>query len=238
MRIALDALYAGKIEPLGTKAVPSGINKRAIPGPWRIVREGLVGDVQADSRHHGGPEKALHHYPREHYAAWIAEDPGLVDVLSSPGAFGENISTLGIDEGAICIGDVFAAGSTLIQVSQGRQPCWKLNVRFGRKGMALRVQQSGRTGWYYRVLREGVIEPENPLELRERPRPDWPLSRAIALLYRGVLDPGELSQMAQLPELSPSWRALAERRIATQAVEDWRARLDGPGSESNGRGKP
>jgi MOSC domain-containing protein YiiM len=232
MRIALGALYAGEIEPLGAKAVLSGINKRAIPGPWRVRRDGLVGDAQAGSRHHGGPEKALHHYPRQHYAAWIAGDPGLAQALTSPGAFGENVSTLGIDEDAICIGDVFAAGSALIQVSQGRQPCWKLNLRFDRKNMAQRVQQSGRTGWYYRVLREGVIEPGDALELVERPRPDWPLSCVHALLYHSVLALGELSQMMQLPELSPSWRALAAQRIETRNVEDWAARLDGPLEES------
>jgi len=228
MRIPLDALYAGVIEPLGSKVVPSGIHKRPIPGPWQIRREGLLGDAQADLRHHGGPEKALHHYPREHYAAWIAEDPGLAQKLTRPGAFGENVSTIGIDETSICIGDVFAAGSALIQVSQGRQPCWKLNLRFNRDDMARRVQQSGRAGWYYRVLREGTIKPGDTLELVERPRSEWPLSRLYAILYHNPLDLGELSQMAQLPELSHSFRALAARRIATRAVEDQTARLGGP----------
>lgn len=227
MRIVLDALYAGKVELLGSKAVPSGILKRAIPGPWGIRRNGLIGDAQADLRHHGGPEKALHHYPREHYAVWVAEDPNLAKALTSPGAFGENVSTLGVDERTICVGDVFTAGSALIQVSQGRQPCWKLNLRFNRRTIARRMQQSGRAGWYYRVLREGEIEPGDCLDLVERPRPNWPLSRLYAILYRNLFDPGELSEMAELPELSPSWRALAARRLETRTIEDWAARLEG-----------
>src|SRR5579885_1098121 len=229
MKILIETLFAGTAEPLGNGRVQSCINKRPIAPPWRILRTGLAGDCQADLRHHGGPEKALHHYPRDHYAAWIEEDPELARALTHPGAFGENLSTFGIDENAICIGDVCAAGSALIQVSQGRQPCWKLNLRFGRKDMALRVQQSGRTGWYYRVLREGVIEPGSALELVERARPDWPLSRMAALLYGGGPgDPGELSEMASIPELSLSWRSLAARRITMERVEDSTARLDGP----------
>jgi MOSC domain-containing protein YiiM len=228
MRTVLDALYTGAIQPLGTKGVLSGVKKRATSGPWQVLRNGLAGDAQADSRHHGGPEKALHHYAREHYAAWIAEDPALAQALVSPGAFGENLSTLGIGEETICIGDVFAAGSAVIQVSQGRQPCWKLNVRFDRPDMARRVQQSGRTGWYYRILREGVIEAGGALELVERPRPDWPVSRVNALLYRCTLDFKALSEMARLAELSRSWRELAARRLAARTVEDWAARLDGP----------
>lgn len=229
MKILIETLFAGTAEPLGNGRVQSCINKRPIAPPWRILRTGLAGDCQADLRHHGGPEKALHHYPRDHYAAWIEEDPELARALTHPGAFGENLSTFGIDENAICIGDVCAAGSALIQVSQGRQPCWKLNLRFGRKDMALRVQKSGRTGWYYRVLREGVIEPGSALELVERARPDWPLSRMAALLYGGGPgDPGELSEMASIPELSLSWRSLAARRITMERVEDSTARLDGP----------
>src|SRR5579883_938054 len=228
MKILIETLFAGTAEPLGNGRVQSCINKRPIAPPWRILRTGLAGDSQADLRHHGGPEKALHHYPRDHYAAWIEEDPELARALTHPGAFGENLSTFGIDENAICIGDVFAAGNALIQVSQGRQPCWKLNLRFNRDDMARRVQQSGRAGWYYRVLREGTIKPGDTLELVERPRSEWPLSRLYAILYHNPLDLGELSQMAQLPELSHSFRALAARRIATRAVEDQTARLGGP----------
>lgn len=226
--LAIDTLYAARsLASLGPKAAPSGIFKQAAPRPWRISRHGLEGDSQGDLRHHGGPEKALHHYPRDHYAAWTRDEPSLANALAAPPAFGENLSTIGVTEEGVCIGDVFVAGGALLQVSQGRQPCWKLNVRFERSDMARRVQETGRTGWYYRVLREGVIAPGDRLECVERPRPEWPLSRLNGLLYRRTLDLDALAAMAELRELAPSWRELAARRLRTCAVEDWSARLDG-----------
>ncbi|CAN2535028.1 Protein+YiiM [Methylocapsa aurea] len=225
---SIEIMFAARaLVPLGPRDAPSGIVKIAAPAPWRLLREGLAGDRQGDLRHHGGPEKALHHYPRDHYDAWAKEGPELVAALSAPPAFGENISTLGVTESDVCIGDVLAFGSALLQVSQGRQPCWKLNARFARPDMAHRVQTSGRTGWYYRVLREGVAEPGDRLQRVERPLPDWPLSRLNDLLYRRMLDRDALAQMAELRPLAPSWRALAARRLAHGAVEDWSSRLVG-----------
>jgi MOSC domain-containing protein YiiM len=224
----IETIFAAReLVALGPRDAPSGIVKSASAPPWRILRDGLAGDLQGDLRHHGGPEKALHHYPREHYDAWAKEGPELVEALSAPPAFGENISTLGVTERDICVGDVFAFGSALLQVSQGRQPCWKLNARFARPDMARRVQTSGRTGWYYRVLREGVAEPGDRLARLERPLPDWPLSRLNELLYLRMLDFDALAQMAELRELTPSWRELAARRLACGEIEDWSTRLVG-----------
>jgi len=228
MSPTITTMFAAQtLSPLGPRDAPSGIVKSAAPAPWRILRDGLAGDHQGDRRHHGGPEKALHHYPRDHYDAWAKEGPELVEALCAPPAFGENISTLGVTESDVCIGDIFAFGSALLQVSQGRQPCWKLNARFARPDMARRVQTSGRTGWYYRVLREGVAEPGDRFERVERPLPDWSLSRLNELLYLRTLDLDALAQMAEMRELAPSWRELAARRLARGAVEDWSTRLVG-----------
>ena len=227
MTTTINTMYVGTLAPLGPDRVPSGIFKRPAKGPWHITRTGIVGDQQGDARHHGGPEKAVHHYPYEHYAAWIEEDPGLADSLSSPPAFGENLSTLGITEETVHIGDIYRVGGVILQVSQGRQPCWKLNARFNRSDMAWRVQMTGRTGWYYRVLREGWIETGDEFVLVERPRPKWSLARVIALLYRQKLDIGALADLANVPELAASWRDLAARRVATRSVEDWTKRLGG-----------
>jgi MOSC domain-containing protein YiiM len=148
--LPLGTLYAGAPAPLGATGAVSAIVKTPVPPPWRIAAEGLVGDAQANRRHHGGPEKALHHYPREHYAAWIAEDASLAGTLgktlADPAAFGENIATVGATEQTVCVGDVFTLGAARLQVSQGRQPCLTLNLRFGRRDMASRVQETGRTG--------------------------------------------------------------------------------------------
>jgi MOSC domain-containing protein YiiM len=220
-------VLCGKVQPLGANGQSSAIAKVKVDGPWRITRVGLVGDAQADLKHHGGPEKAIHHYARDHYAAW-REEIGAHPLLDVPGAFGENFSTSGWTEETVHVGDMVRFGSALLQVSQGRQPCWKLNVRFGRKDVAYRTQASGRTGWYYRVLEEGVAEASDRLRLVERPRPLWPLSRIIALLYRHKDRYDELAQMAGIPELAAGWRTLATRRVQSRATEDWARRLDEP----------
>lgn len=220
----VDAFFIGGLAPLGPRGVPSGIDKQPASGPQAVTTLGLEGDHQGDTRHHGGPEKALHHYPRDHYAAWRQD--GIE--AAAPG-FGENISTLGMTEAGICIGDVYRLGSSTLQVSQGRQPCWRLNARFRRDDMAYLVQKSGRTGWYYRVLEEGTVSPGDMLTLRHRPQPQWSLARVIELLYTKTLDMEALAALADLPELAASWRELAARRIATQAVESWDRRLNDRG---------
>ncbi|MEO0913788.1 MAG: MOSC domain-containing protein, partial [Pseudomonadota bacterium] len=161
----IERLFVGQVRGFGGNGRTSAIDKQPIPGPWHIATTGLRGDEQADTRHHGGPDKALHHYSRDHYATWRRELPAAREALRTAPAFGENISTHGLSEADICIGDVFCLGDVILQVSQGRQPCWKLNIRFGVSDMALRVQRSGRTGWYYRVLEPGVVEPGDILRL-------------------------------------------------------------------------
>lgn len=227
MTLEIRHLYAGKVQPLGARQAPSAIAKAPLVGPWTITPTGLAGDEQGDRVNHGGPEKALHHYPRDHYARWAAETPALAARLAEAPAFGENISLSGMTEADICIGDVYRVGEVLLQVSQGRQPCWKLNERFGIKDMARRVQDTGRTGWYYRVLQPGRISPGDALELVERPQPDWPLTRLIDLLYRRTLAYDELARVAELPELAANWRAMAARRISNRVVENWDRRLEG-----------
>ncbi|MGV2866137.1 MOSC domain-containing protein [Achromobacter sp. AGC39] len=224
--ISIDALLTGTVRPLGDSGRDSGIDKHPVSQRLWVGAEGLRGDEQADRRFHGGPEKALHHYAREHYPAWQAE-LGERAVLQAPGAFGENISTHGMTEADVCVGDVFRAGTALIQVSQARQPCWKLDHRFARRGMAARVQASGMTGWYYRVLQEGWLCAGDTLTLSERPHAQWTLARVQDVLNRRVLDADVLHALAALPELSPNWRALFEKRAQAGQVEDWTRRLQG-----------
>lgn len=223
---ACPLVLIGPVAPLGPGGHVSGIAKAPAPGPWRIGEAGLDGDAQADRRHHGGAEKALHHYPLDHYAAWRAE-LGDMALLDAPGAFGENLSTQGWTEETVCVGDVLRFGGALLQVSQGRQPCYKLSLRFARRDMAKRVQESGRTGWYYRVLEAGAAQEGDLLQLVERRRPDWPLARLTRLLYRDRDDRAGLAAMAALDELAENWRALAARRLDTGKVENWSARLYG-----------
>jgi len=117
----------------------------------------------------------------------------------------------------------------VVEVSQTRQPCWKLNLRFDQPDMARRVQDTGRTGWYFRVISEGVIAPGDRAEPTARPHPDWPLSRVWRLLYRDTLDLATLADFAALPGLPESWQRTVDARLARHRVEDWGARLETPG---------
>jgi MOSC domain-containing protein YiiM len=224
------ALLSGKAAPLGDSGEDSGINKQVLSGKVQVTEFGLLGDEQADLHAHGGPEKALHHYAREHYANWRDELRPVPVALDAPGAFGENISTFGMTEANVCVGDVYTFGSALIQVSQARQPCWKLNLRFNNKRMAREVQRTGRTGWYYRVLRTGTAETGDMLRLLERPHPDWSLTRMLHVLYVDMLNMDALREIAALKYLTPNWKKMAQRRIENGCVENWAPRLrDAPG---------
>ena len=224
---AIVELRTGRANPLGGKGHLSAIDKQPISGSILVGSEGLVGDQQADRRHHGGRDKALHAYPVAHYEAWTAELPQLADRFVA-GGFGENLVVEGVIEQDLCLGDRFRIGPVLVELSQSRQPCWKLNLRFNQSDMARRVQTTGRTGWYFRVLRSGEIQAGCTAELVNRPNPDWSLTRVANLLYQSTNDPEALAKFAILPELPDNWRRLAERRIRSKSTEDWRPRLNTP----------
>nr|WP_225741782.1 MOSC domain-containing protein [Halospina sp. K52047b] len=172
-----------------------------------------MGDAQGDRKHHGGTEKAVHQYCLDHYPFW-RDAIGSVEPLAQPGAFGENLVVSGLTEDDVCIGDTWAVGDALLQVSQARRPCWRLNERFGVRDMARRVTETGRTGWYYRVLTPGIVATGDTLELRERPHPEWPLSRLFRVLLQDRPHPPTLEAVAGLTLLSNSWRDLARQRAA------------------------
>ena len=217
----------GRARSFGPKGQPSAIDKQAVPGRVMATVTGLAGDEQGDTRRHGGPDKAIHVYPAAHYPRWRGEMPELGARLR-PGGFGENLVVDGVTEGQVCLGDRFRLGGALVEVSQGRQPCWKLNLRFGRPDMARLVQATGRCGWYFRVLAPGEIGAGDGAELEARPNPEWTLAKVWELLYRDRLNREELAAFAALRGLPAGWRRLAEARLASGRTEDWSARLETP----------
>lgn len=225
--ITVNEIMVGKAVPFGRVGQRSAISKRPVRGATVLDRTGLRGDEQGDARHHGGSEKAVHHYPFDHYLLWREELPDQPQILSRAGAFGENVSASGLTENDVCIGDVWQIGSAAVAVSQGRQPCWKLNVRFGVNDMARRVQDTLRTGWYYRVVQPGSVCPGDALQLIERPHPAWSVRRVMHILYRDPMNLEGLHQIAELHALTPSWRELALRRLTRRSVEKWEDRLVG-----------
>jgi MOSC domain-containing protein YiiM len=213
----LLSLRIGKIETFGPAGQPSAIGKHTVGSRITVSKLGLAGDEQADRQHHGGIDKALHHYPFEHYAAWTRELPAKA-ALFKAGGFGENLSTQGLSEDNVCLGDIFQIGSATIQVSQGRKPCWKLNHRFGIANMARRVQDSGRTGWYYRVLGAGDMAQGDAFALIERLHPEWTLARLLKVIYQEKADYEALAALAQLSVLTPSWREMADKRLSGDQI--------------------
>ncbi len=204
----------------------SAIAKTPRDGRVAVGRLGLEGDEQGDTRFHGGPDKAVHAYAFEHYRDWIRE-LGELPVLAAAGAFGENLGTVGITEGGLCLADRLRIGTCVLEISQARQPSWKLNERFEVPDMARRDQETRRAGWYMRVLEPGAVAAGDDIVLLARPHPAWSLLRLMALLYGTPPGPEALREALALP-LVPSWRALIERRLATGRVEDWGGRLEGP----------
>jgi MOSC domain-containing protein YiiM len=136
------------------ESVRTSIFKDPVPGRVRVSKLNLQGDEQADLEVHGGTDKAVYAYPSEHYAFWRKELPGMVLPW---GAFGENLTTEGLLEDGLHIGDRFRAGSAEFIVTQPRMPCYKLAIRFNRPDMVKRFMKSGRTGFYLAVLKEGEI---------------------------------------------------------------------------------
>lgn len=210
--LSVQALCAGAPGPVAPGIV-SAIAKRPVAGPVRVTWLGLAGDHQADPLHHGGHDKALHLYPLDHHDWWRGRI-GAHPLLGQPGAFGENLATRGATDGQLCLGDRFRLGGAVIELSHGRQPCAKLNHRFGRADILSAIVASGRAGCYFRVIGEGEAEAPVILPLMERPLPQWPVARLFDLLVAGGhrRDPhgvAELAELADLPVLAEAWRARA-----------------------------
>jgi MOSC domain-containing protein YiiM len=141
-----------------------------------------VGDEQADRRHHGGVDMAVHCYPIDHHEAWrasIGEHP-LLDEL---GSFGSNLAIPDLTEEQVCIGDRVRLGTALVEVSQPRKPCATIERHFGVKGMVAAIIENGWCGWYYRVLEPGKVEAGDKLSIVDRPNPDWDISKAFFASY-------------------------------------------------------
>ncbi|WP_269580613.1 MOSC domain-containing protein [Roseibium sp. Sym1] len=219
-------LYVGSPAHRWEGKEPSAIGKTRVDGPVEVTRTGLKGDRQADTAVHGGPEMALHHYPSEHHDHWRTAFPDLAEIYR-PGGFGENLSSEGFTEKDLCIGDIFSAGAARLQISQGRQPCWKLNLHTGNPAQAASFQKTGRTGWYFRVLEEGTLRAGDTLSLVERPCPDWNLREVILARFNPRLDSSVAKALSQLEVLTASWRAAFARKVDPDFREDPSARLQG-----------
>jgi MOSC domain-containing protein YiiM len=207
------SVHVGKVAPLGPEAVPSGFVKHSVEGPVNVTLLGLGGDAQADLSVHGGPEKAVYAYALAHYEAWRREYPQHVALLH-PGAFGENLCIEGLQEVDLCTGDVHRIGSSLLQVCQPRQPCFKLALRFDDKLMPRAMIRTGRAGWYYRVLEPGTLSRGDTVHLEDRPNPDFPFARLVELISNGKATHAELERLKDMQGLASGWQSRAREILA------------------------
>lgn len=181
----------------------TGFYKLPIAGPVNVGPLGIDGDAVADTVNHGGPDKAILCYAASHYANWIGEHP---DLKMGPGALAENLTLSGATEADVCIGDLYQAGNCQLQVSQPRQPCWKIARRWGVKTLTKEVSQTGRTGWYLRVIQSGQLNLNDEFILLQRPRPEWSVARANDVLFGRLVDRVAVIELMNLAELADAWR--------------------------------
>ena len=175
----------------------------------------LEGNEQADKKNHGRPDQAVLLYAAAHYGRW-REELGRPEI--GPGAFAENFTVEGLSEATACIGDTYAVGEARIQVTGPRYPCWKIERRWRCEGLTARVAATGRTGWYCRVLREGLVAPGSPLLLVERPYPRWTIALVNDFGHDRNKDAALARELAACPLLVPFWQELVIARAEKDAA--------------------
>jgi MOSC domain-containing protein YiiM len=193
----------------------SGIFKVPVTGRVWVGKQNLEGDGQADLRYHGGVDRPILAYSADHYEKWKSE---LGDVFPY-GSFGENLTVAGLTEDIVCIGDTYRIGDVVVQVSQPRIPCWKLGRRHGMPELPAKAMNTGRTGWYLRVLDEGWIEAGMRMELVNRPCPEWTIARAHSVWRNRTSEPDVATELGQCPYLSRDWRTVLAPPSAESAAQ-------------------
>lgn len=217
-------VFTGKVRDYDGSR-PSAIAKVQVDGELTLTGRGLVGDEQAEKKIHGGPDRALCHYPREHYLYWANAFPEQAGRFIAP-AFGENLSTEGLTEKNVFIGDIFRWGEALIQVTQPRSPCFKLNFHFNISDMSRQMQDAGKTGWLYRVVQGGQVSADLPLTLASR-LSDVSVFDACAIAWHMPFDDEQYHRLLSAAGLSASWTKTMQKRRISRKIEDNSRRLWG-----------
>lgn len=203
----------------------SGIFKERNTKPTWLGKTKLAGDGQADLKHHGGLEKAVFAYPSEHYLFWQNE-LNFTNIMD--GGMGENFLLENQLEDQVAIGDTYRIGKAIIQVSQPRQPCWKPARRFKVKNLALLLQNTGRTGWYFRVLQEGYIQEGDVLRILDRPFPEWTIEKCNGIMHMKNKNMDEAKALSACELLSENWRMTLHDRVEKGIIPNMNKRVIGP----------
>src|SRR6266853_4303914 len=198
------------------KVVTTGIFKEPVNAPVMMRALNLEGDRQADLTVHGGVTKAVYAYPSEHYGYWRTELPG-VDLPWS--MFGENFTTEGLLEDAIYIGDRFRVGQTELMVTEPRMPCYKLGIKFGRADIIKRFLASRRTGFYFAVMREGMVGAGDGMELVRYEQQNISVADITRLYAFDKDDVESLRQAIQIKALPESWKGYFRHQLEKQTEQ-------------------
>ena len=217
----LTNIYCGKVaERYG---IETAIDKQPVNTSLYLSFGGLAGDECADKLHHGGLERALHQYPAEHYAYW--QEKYNTDNAWQAAGMGENISSIGMTEQTVYLGDRYQWGEAIIEVSQPRSPCFKLNKRWGIENLSVDMQDVSRSGWLYRVIQPGMVSVNEPLELIERVANAMTITAVCETFFGDPLNNEKLLILKKQSRLSDSWMEKIVQRLASNEVENWNFRL-------------
>ncbi|MFC5069530.1 MOSC domain-containing protein [Flaviflagellibacter deserti] len=208
----LLSVNIGRPEHVPGHHAPTGIIKRPVDGPVEIGRLGLLGDAIIDRKYHGGPDQAVYIYLQSDYDFWAGE---LGRVLE-PGTFGENLTISGVDGGRLSVGDRFAIGSVLLEVTSHRTPCNTFAARMGDRTWAKRFFKAGRPGAYARVLQEGALQAGQPIEYTSFMGEPVLVSDLLALEGKRDIEIDMLKRGLASP-IHPKIRADFEKRLAALA---------------------
>ncbi|KIL37862.1 hypothetical protein SD70_30305 [Gordoniibacillus kamchatkensis] len=218
-KLRLVSLQVGKPKTViyQGKDIQTGIDKAAVTVPLFLSTVNFEGDAQADLVNHGGPDKAVNAYCAEHYPYWERE----LQRQLARGAFGENVTLEQMTEDTVCIGDIFRLGEAVVQVSQPRQPCYKLAGKHNVPDLPLKVQQTGFTGYYFRVLEPGLVPPQGDIRLLERHPAGITIAFANRIKYVDKRNRAAIERLLGLKELAASWRDSFARSSPNSKCERW-----------------
>ena len=191
-----------KREIFNGKSITTGICKEPVSGPLTLKKLGFDGDGVADTKNHGGVDKAVCVYSLDHYPYWEET----LGIRLPPAAFGENLSVSNLEEDNVCIGDVFQLGTAMVQISQPRQPCNTLAARYGRTDLVKLVIHSGLSGFYFRVLQEGIVEVGNPLILKDKHPQEVSVAFAHHIYHNDRKNREGIEAILAVSALSESWQ--------------------------------
>jgi len=210
-----EVIYGGKV-------IHTGINKKQVKEPVYLSFVKFNGDGQADLVHHGGVDKAVCVYTGDHYPYWEKElNQDLVY-----GAFRENITVSGMREEDVCIGDTFELGEAIVQVTQPRQPCFKLAKKYNIPKLPLYFQETGYTGFYFRVLKEGWVSSVDTLKSLQSDPKGVSIAFANRIMHKEKQNIEGVKRILEVNALSSSWRKSFEKRISGEEINT-KERLEG-----------